>query len=105
MDGNYVVGVTPIPYPRYGCIITIGSKEEKTCLVSIGDIMQCTCLDFAKILSFEVGKRGQWVSCKHLYYVFKYLCKVDYATDKFFHVLTFSYNEAMCLLELANIAQ
>ena len=38
MDGYYVVGVTPIPYLKYGCIITIVSKEEKTYPVSIADI-------------------------------------------------------------------
>ncbi len=79
MKGYYVVGVIPIPYRGYGCIISIVFKEEKTYLVSIADIPQCTCPDFAKMLSLAVGKRGQWVSCKHLYYVFRYLCKVDYA--------------------------
>ena len=105
MDGYYVVGVTPIPYLGYGCIITIVSKDDKTYLVSIANIPQCTYPNFAKMLSLAVGKRGQWVSCKHLYYVFRYLCKVDYATDKFIHAPTFSYNEVMCLLELAGVAE
>ena len=56
------------------------------------------------MLSLAVGKRGQWVSCKHLY-VFRYLCKVDYATDKFIHAPTFSYNEVMRLLEFAGVAE
>ena len=105
MDGYYVVGVTLIPYPGYGCIITIVSKEEKTHLVSIAYIPQCTCPDFVKILALAVGKKGQWVSCKHLYYVFKYLCKVDCATDKFIHAPTFSYIDVMRLLKLAGVAE
>ena len=58
MEGYYVVGVTPIPSPGYGCIISIVSKEEKTFYVSIADIPQCTCPDFAKMF-LAVGKRGQ----------------------------------------------
>ena len=65
MDGYYMVGVTTIPYPRYRSIITIVSKEDKTYLVSIAHNPQCTCLDFAKMSSMVVGKRGQWVSYKH----------------------------------------
>ena len=38
---------------------------------------------------------------KHLLNVFKYLCKVDYATNKFIHAPTLSYNEVVHLLELA----
>lgn len=52
-----------------------------------------------------VGKRGQWVSYKHLYYVLRYLCKVDYAIGKFIHARTFSYNEVMHLLELDGVAE
>ena len=33
------------------------------------------------------------------------LCKVDYATDKFIHASTFSYNEMMRLLEFAGVAK
>ena len=66
MDGYYVVGVIPVPYSGYKCIITIVSKVEKTYFASIADIPQCTCPNFAKMLSLAVGKRGQWVSCKHL---------------------------------------
>ena len=77
VDGYYVVGVTSNPYHGYGCVITIVSKKEKTYIVFIAYIAQCNCLDFAKILLLAVQKRGHWVSCKHLYYVFMYLCKVE----------------------------
>ena len=41
--------------------------------------------------------------CKHFYYVFKFLCKVDNDSDKFIHAPMYSYNEVMHLLELASV--
>jgi hypothetical protein len=43
MDGYYVVGVIAIPYPRFGVIIKIVSKEDNAYHATIGDIPQCTC--------------------------------------------------------------
>ena len=57
------------------------------------------------MLSLAVGKKGQWVLCKHLYYMFKYLYKDDYANDKYIHAWTYNYNEVMHLLELAGVAE
>ena len=45
------------------------------------------------------------VLCKHLYYVFIYIFKVYYATNKFIHAPTFSYNEVMYLVELASVVE
>lgn len=101
MDAYYVVGAMAIPYLEYGWIITIGSKEEKTYLVSCPE---CTCLDFAKISSMAGGRFGQWVSCKHLYYIFKFFYKVDYVIDKFIHAPKFNYNEVVHLLNLMGMA-
>lgn len=52
-----------------------------------------------------LGKRSQWVSYKHLYYMFRHLCKVDFATNNFIHAPAFSYNEVMHILELAGVAE
>lgn len=95
MDGYYVVGMTGNPYLGYSCIITIVPKEGENLPHGIANIPQCTWPNFAKMLSLALGKRGQWVSFKHLYCVFKYLCKVDYGTNKFIHTPTFNYNEVM----------
>jgi hypothetical protein len=100
-----VVGVTPISYRVYRCIITIVSKQEKTYLVSIADIPQYTSLDFATMLSLAVGKKVRGFFCKHLSYKFKYLYNDDYANDKFIHAPTYNYNEVMHLLELASVAE
>ena len=81
------------------------SKEEKTYLVFIADNPHHTCPNFVEMISMVVGKRGHWMPCKQLYYVFMYLCKVDYAIDKFIHTSAFSYNEVMCLLELVGVVE
>ena len=72
MNAYCVVGVVAIPYPGVNCIITIVSKEERTYLVSIADNPQCPCSVFVKMASMIVGKRGWWVSYKHLYHVFMF---------------------------------
>ena len=59
MDGNYVVSVTAIPYPGYGVIIDIVSKEDITYRITIGDIPHCTCPDFTKMSSQALGKKGK----------------------------------------------
>ena len=41
--------------------------------------------------------------CKHLYYVFEFLCKVDYDSDKFIHAPMFTFNKVMRLLELGSV--
>jgi hypothetical protein len=45
------------------------------------------------------------VYCKHLYYVFRNLCKVDYESDKFIHAPKYTYNEVMRLLEFAGVVE
>jgi hypothetical protein len=103
MDGYYVVGITAIPYLGFGVLINIISKEDITYRVTIGDMLYCSCPDFTKMSSQSLGNKRKWVYCKHLYYVFRFLCKVDYDSDKFIHASTYSYNEVIRLLELAGV--
>jgi hypothetical protein len=105
MDGYYVVGVTAISYPNFGVIMNIVFKEDVTHLVTFGNIPHCTCPDFTKISSHALGKKGKCVYCKHLHYVFRFLCKVDYERDKFIHAPTYTYNEVIRLLELVGIVE
>ena len=105
MDGSNVIGVTAIPYPGIGVLINIVSKEDIAYRVTIVDMRHCTCLDFMKMSSQSLGKKGKWVYCKHLYYVFKFFCKVNYDCDKFIHAPTYSYDEVMRLLELAGVVE
>ena len=55
--------------------------------------------------SQTLGKKRKWMSCKHLYYVFSFLCKVDYESDKCIHAPTYTYNEVKRLLELAGVVE
>jgi len=80
---------------RFGVLINIISKEDNTYCVTIGDIPHCTCFDFNKMSSQYLGNKEKWVYCKHLYYVFRFLCKVNYDSDKFIYTPTYSYNEVM----------
>jgi hypothetical protein len=105
MEGYYVVGITAISYPGFGVIINIVSKHDITYHVTIGDISHCTCPDFTNMSSHALGKKRKWVYCKHLHYVFGFLCKVDYESDKFIHAPTYTYNEVMRLLELVGIVE
>jgi hypothetical protein len=105
MDSYYVVGVTALPYPCYGVIINIVSKEDIIYRITIGDIPHCTCPEFTRMSSQALGKKGKWKYCKYLYYVFRFLCKVDYESVKFIHTPTYTYNEVMRLLELAGVVE
>ena len=55
--------------------------------------------------SQSLGEKGKWVYCKHLYYVFRILCKMDYDSEKFIHPPMYPYNEVMRLLELAGVVE
>ena len=56
-----------------------------------------------RIQSLKIKRKR--VYCKHLYYVFRFSCKVDYDSNKFIHVATYSYNDGMRLLELNSIVK
>lgn len=44
MDWYYIVRFTAIPYPRFRVINNVVSHEDSLCLVTIGDLPQCTCI-------------------------------------------------------------
>ena len=81
------------------------NKENITYCITIGDILHCTCPDFIKMSSHALGKKGKMMYCKQLYYVFRFLCKVDYKSGKFIYALIYTYNEVMQLFELASIVE
>ena len=90
-----------MPYPWFGVIINIVSKEANTYRITIGNIPQYTCPNFTKMLSGALGRKKKQMYYKHLYYVFKFLCKVE--NDKFIHVPTFTYYKVMHLLKLVGV--
>ena len=96
MDIYYVVGVTTILYLEFGVIVNIISKEDNFYCITIGDLPQCTSLDFVKLSSMALGKKRKWRYCKCLYYVFIFLCKVNYDNNKSTYTPTYStYNKVM----------
>ena len=101
MNTCQVTNVTAIPYPGYGVVIALDSGKGKVYYISITDFPSCTCLSFVKMISGALGKRLQWIYCKHVYYIFHYICKMDYKVDTFMHAPSYSYNEVMQVLELA----
>lgn len=88
MDGYYVVGIIVIPYTRFEMIINIVSKEDIACCITIDDIPHWTWFVFTKMSSQSLGEKGKWMHCKHLYYMLRFMCKVDYNKDKFIHTPT-----------------
>ena len=105
MNNCQVTNVTAIPYPGYGVVITLDSGKGKVYYVTITDMLSCTYPSFVKMMSGALGKRLQWIYCKHVYYIFRYLCKMDYKVDTFVHAPNYSYNEVMYILELAAIIE
>ena len=101
-----ILGVNILPYPGLGCVITLQSGIEPHHMVNrvtLSNFPACTCLSFSGMVSASIGKRGKYVNCKHLYYIFRYLCKVDANKDKFIHAPSLSMDEVMILLEKAGM--
>ena len=59
MDIYFVVGVTTIPYPKFGVIINIIFKEDNSYCVTIGDIPQSRCLNFIELSSMALEQKGK----------------------------------------------
>ena len=59
---DIVVAAIAIPYPRFGVIINILSKEDISYNIIIGDIPHCTCPDFTKMSSHVLGKKKKCIA-------------------------------------------
>lgn len=97
----HINSVTMLPYPAIGCIILLqSSKGQKTCeyRLTIGSFPECSCGDFKDML-IQSKKNGVWYYCKHLYYIFRVVCNLDYNEDLFVHSATFSFNETKRFLD------
>lgn len=73
-------------------ITNIILKEDNVYRVKIGDIPQCAYPDLTKMSSQALGNKGEHLYCKHLYYVLKFVCKVNYNNDMFIHAPPYIYN-------------
>jgi hypothetical protein len=91
-----VLGITILPFHGLGAIILLESGIEpnkKVYQITINLFPECTCPDFFNMAVAAIGKRGQYVNFKHLYYIFRYFCKMNCKDDKFIHSPSFSFNE------------
>jgi hypothetical protein len=94
--------VTMIPQPGYGCIITLNSglhPRIQQYQITISDFPECSCHNFKEMLTKAKRQRGQWANCKHLYFIFNVICKLDAQSDLYIHAPSFSFNEVKCILE------
>jgi hypothetical protein len=99
--------VTMIPHPGYGYIVTLDSgapPKVQQYLITIGTFPECSYEYSKDMASKSLGKRGQWASCKHLYFVFTVIGSLKSERDAFIHVPSFSFNEVKQILESGILA-
>ena len=98
-----VLKVTIIPSPSFGCIVTFESRQSHKVsqyLITIGQFPSCNCPFFKDMASKSLGKWGQWVNCKHMYYFFSQVCGFIPEVDVFIHAPNISYNDTKRVLEI-----
>jgi hypothetical protein len=98
----HVRQITMIPHPGYGCIITLVlgiPPNIHQYMITIGTFPDCSCPYFKEMVTTALGKRGQWANCKHLYFIFTVIFRLDAEVDDFIHAPSFSFNEVKRVLE------
>jgi hypothetical protein len=101
-----ILGVTMLPFPGLRAVVSLQSGVEpmqKVYRITLGMYSECNCPDFVDMAVSAIGGRHQYVNCKHLYYLFRYFCKMNPEKDKFIHSPSFSFNEVKLLLSRAGI--
>jgi hypothetical protein len=61
-----VLGVTVLPFPGLGAIISLKSgvePDKKVYRITISHFPECTCSDFLNMVVASIGKRGQYINC------------------------------------------
>ena len=102
-----ILKVVMIPQPGFGCVVTLQSKPAPTESVyhlSISAYPDCNCPTFKETM-VKLGRRGcPFRSCKHLYYLYVQVCKLEADHDLFMHAPTLSFNEVKTILERGILA-
>ena len=76
-----ITGVNLLPYPGLGVIITFSSEttfDEKIYNITLCNFLSYTYPHYGSMNGTSIGKCGMYINCKNFYYIFKYLCKLDY---------------------------
>ena len=101
-----ILGVTVLPSPRLGAIVVLQTEAHPTknvYRITLGQFPTCTCLDFVNMVVSAIGGRQQYVNSKHLYYLYRYFCKMHVHDHKFIHAPSYSFNELKLILVSAGI--
>jgi hypothetical protein len=91
-----IIRIMMVPPTALGCIVSLeseGLSGVQTYLLTIGTFPSCNCPNFTVMVGKSLGKRGSWNNCKHLYYVFNIVCRLDPDEDVFIHAPSLSWNE------------
>ena len=68
-------------------------------MITIGTFLDCSYPYFKEMVTKALGKQGQWANCKHVYFIFTIICRLNAEVDDFIHVPSFSFNEVKCILQ------
>ena len=79
------------------------NSNEKVYNITLCNFPSCTCPHYGSMNGASIGKRGMYINCKHLYYIFRCLCKLDYKKDTFIHAPTLNWDEVKQVLLAAGI--
>ena len=96
-----ILGVTLLLHLGLGAIVELETDiacNKNAYRVTMGQFPTCTCPDFVNMAVSGIGGRQQYVNCKHLYYLYRYFCKMDIQKDKFIHAPSYSFSEVKELL-------
>ena len=96
-----ILGVTLLPSPRLGAIVVLETEAhpiKNVYRITLGQFSTCTCPDFVNMAVSTIGGRQQYVNCKHLYYLYKYFCKMHIHDQKFIHAPSYSFNKLKLIL-------
>ena len=101
-----ILGVTLLPHLGLGAIVELETGlacNKNAYRVTVGQFPTCTCPDFVNMAVSAIGGRQQYVNCKHLYYLYRYFCKMDIQKEKFIHASSYSFSEVKELLARAGM--
>jgi hypothetical protein len=66
------IEVPPLGYVQFAIIYKCNSDpppSTKQYGVTIGNFPSCNCVDFIQMMAGSLGSQGNWVHCKHLYFI------------------------------------
>jgi hypothetical protein len=102
-----ILKVVMIPQPGFGCVVTLQSKPAPTESVyhlSISAYPDCNCPAFKETMAKLGRRRCLFRPCKHLYYLYIQVCKLEADHDLFMHAPTLSFLEVKTILERGILA-